>query len=106
MSEQKPATISLATSLSEQAPHRGLVELRVNELVVYFDLPKAREVCKMLHLAIEAAAMDEAFVAYVTKYGADTAGAATMLQQFRSMRATHHPDLEQIERAIRASGQH
>ncbi len=67
--------------------HQGLVELTLDGKKIQMDIRKAREVCEMLHEAIEAAISDGLLVHFLTtKAGLSELCAAAALADFREMR--------------------
>ena len=78
--------IEIASILSSRTK-RGLVELTVNETTTQMDIEKAREVCQMLHQAIEAAITDTLIYQFmIERVGVDDQRAAQILLDFRELR--------------------
>jgi aerobic-type carbon monoxide dehydrogenase small subunit (CoxS/CutS family) len=64
-----------------------MVELTVNGEKAQMDIAKAREVCQMLHQAIEAAITDTLIYQFmVERIGMDAARASQVLLDFRELR--------------------
>lgn len=78
--------ITISTLVSRRDGH-GKIDFQLNGELTQMDLDKAREVCRMLTEAIEAAVSDELLVKFLTtKIGLDTDKANAALIDFREMR--------------------
>jgi hypothetical protein len=78
--------IEIASILSSRTK-QGLVELAINDTKTQMTIDKAREVCQMLHQAIEAAITDTLIYQFVTeRVGIDQERAAQILLDFRELR--------------------
>jgi uncharacterized protein YpmS len=75
-------------SLLSNRDKKGKVNiLKDGEIVFQFDVTKAKEVCQMLHEAIEAAISDEMiYQFFITKVKLDDARASSILLDFRELR--------------------
>ena len=78
--------IEIGTILSHRTK-QGLVELTVNGEKAQMEIAKAREVCQMLHQAIEAAITDTLIYQFmVERIGMDDQRASQVLLDFRELR--------------------
>jgi aerobic-type carbon monoxide dehydrogenase small subunit (CoxS/CutS family) len=78
--------IEIGTILSHRTK-TGMVELTVNGEKAQMEIAKAREVCQMLHQAIEAAITDTLIYQFmVERIGMDDQRASQVLLDFRELR--------------------
>lgn len=82
----KETTIEIATILSNRTK-QGMIELYINNEKAQMDIAKAKEVCNMLHEAIEAAISDTIIYKFMKeKVGLPDEKAASALLDFRELR--------------------
>ena len=83
---EKLTIIEIGTILSHRTKE-GMIEFTLNEEKTQWDIKKAKEICEMLHGAIEAAISDTLIFKFLTeKVGLDEDKAARALLDFREMR--------------------
>ncbi len=84
--ETKQSTVEISTILSHRTK-QGMVEFTLNGEKTQWDIAKAKEICQMLHGAIEAAISDTLIFQFLReKIGLDEGQAAAGMIQFRIMR--------------------
>jgi hypothetical protein len=82
----KTSTVEIATILSHRTK-QGMVEFVLNGEKTQWDIAKAKEICEMLHGAIEAAVSDTLIYAFLTtKVGLSEEKASVALLDFRELR--------------------
>jgi hypothetical protein len=82
----KMSTVEVASILSHRTK-RGMVEFVLDEHKTQWDIAKAKEICGMLHEAIEAAISDTLIYQFLTeKVGLSEDTAAAALLDFRELR--------------------
>ena len=82
----KETRIEIASILSNRTK-QGLVELAIDDTKTQMTIDKAREVCQMLHQAIEAAITDTLIYQFMReRVGVDEDRAAQILLDFRELR--------------------
>ena len=82
----KTSTVEIGTILSHRTK-QGIVEFQLNGEKTQWDLEKAREICGMLHGAIEAAVSDTLIYQFLTeKVGLSEEKAGAALLDFRELR--------------------
>jgi|SRR5882762_5404326 len=86
MTESQEFALEIKTILSNRTKE-GMIEFKLNNERSQWDIRKAKEICQMLHEAIEAAISDELIYKFmVTKVGLDEVRAVNVLADFRELR--------------------
>lgn len=82
----KTSTVEIATILSHRTK-QGMVEFTLNGEKTQWDIAKAKEICEMLHGAIEAAISDTLVYSFLTqRVGMSDEKASMALMDFRELR--------------------